>query len=69
MVNLVNELASQGMIFEKNGKWEIQKAVGISIPESLREIEQNSPIEREERRVLEAASVKGESLRRLRQRR
>jgi DNA-binding winged helix-turn-helix (wHTH) protein/predicted ATPase/Cdc6-like AAA superfamily ATPase len=62
MVNLVNELASQGVIVEKDGKWEIQNSsVEVNIPESLRQvIEQKfAHLSPEERQVLEAASVEG----------
>lgn len=62
MVNLVNELASQGLILEKEGNWEIRDiATELSIPESLRQvIEQKfEHLNAEERQVLEVASVEG----------
>jgi predicted ATPase/DNA-binding winged helix-turn-helix (wHTH) protein len=62
MVNLVNELANQGLILEKEGNWESQDSIAeFSIPESLRQvIEQKfEHLSVEERQVLEVASVEG----------
>ncbi|NOT54949.1 MAG: AAA family ATPase, partial [Deltaproteobacteria bacterium] len=64
MVNLVNELITQRMIVQREGRWELKGTVAdleIGIPSSLRQfleqqLDRLSPTERE---VLEAGSVVG----------
>jgi len=62
MVNVVNSLASQGLIGDTDGRGELKGRVEeVSVPDSLRQLIQHQ-LERlspEEHRILEAASVAG----------
>ena len=62
MVTTVQALTSQGLMVEKEGRWELQVSVDdLPVPESLRQLieQQLERLGAEERQVLEAASVEG----------
>ncbi|HSF33592.1 MAG TPA: AAA family ATPase [Candidatus Tectomicrobia bacterium] len=64
MVTLVDALAQQGSLIERDGQWEVQAAVdriAMDVPESLQQLveQQLSQLGTEGQRVLEAASVTG----------
>jgi DNA-binding winged helix-turn-helix (wHTH) protein/tetratricopeptide (TPR) repeat protein len=64
MVSVVDDLVGRGVIATRDGQWELRarlEDVEISVPESLRQMIERriEQLEREERRVLAAASVAG----------
>ena len=64
LVNIVEDLLTQGLLGERHGQWELTAridAVEVGVPENLRQmiVQQIERLSREEQLVLEAASVAG----------